>query len=175
MAYMVDIGRGLSTSSGRLSPGTWLAVCFLRRLAHPAHCSLASNGEVLESSVELACAEEAFRFFLVAAQQNKGAREPHFAHPNSPLLTKDEQRLLRALAAAQAGDEVLLDNYLYKLALHPLTRAQLAQAMRVLASALAAQGHDAPLRETRQLKVSPNAFGARDQGQEQFNVPAARP
>lgn len=173
MGYMVDIGHGLDAISGRLSPGTWLAVCFLRRLAHPTHCSLVSNGEILESSVELACAEEAFRSFLVAAQQTGRAREPHFAHPNSQLLSKDERRLLRALAAAQAGDEVLLDNYLYELALDPLTRAQLAQAMWVLAAALAAQGHDFPSRKPRQLKVSLIAFGARDQEQEQFNAPGA--
>jgi hypothetical protein len=140
VAYMVDIGPALDMFSGRPSRCEWLAIGFLRRVAHVAHCSLGSDGGVLEPSMDLADAEEAFCSFLVATQQDVGAREPYFAHPSSPFLTKDERRLLRALAAAQAGDEMLLDNYLYKFALGPSPRAQLAQAMRALAAALTVQG-----------------------------------
>ena len=136
---MVNIGPALGMFSGRLSLCEWLAIGFLRRVAHVAHCGLGSDGGILEPSMDLARAEEAFCSFLVATEQDIGAREPYFAHPSSPLLTKDERRLLRALAAAQAGDEALLDNYLYKFALGPLPRAQLAQAMRSLAAALTVQ------------------------------------
>ena len=173
MGYMTKMDSGLDRSSGRPSSGDWLAIRFLRRVAHPAHCSLPSDGNALNVNADSACAEQAFCSFLVAAQRTEGAREPYFAHPNSPLLTRDERRLLRALAAAQAGDEVLLDNYLYKFALGPLPRAQLAQAMRALAKSLSDPQHGSPSSTPRQLTVPLVAFGARSQGREQSDVPVA--
>ena len=125
--------------------------------------------------MDLACAEEAFCSFLIAAQQNLGAHAPHFAHPSSPFLTKDERRLIRAVAAAQAGDEVLLDNYLYKLALEPSPRAQLAQAMRALAAALTIQQCSVPSSKAQQLMAPLKAVEALGQEPEQFNVPVAGP
>jgi hypothetical protein len=175
MAYMVDIGPALDMFSGRPSLCEWLAIGFLRRVAHAAHCSLGSSVGVPEPSMDLACAEEAFCSFLVAAQQDAGAREPYFAHPSSPLLTRDERRLLRALAAAQAGDEALLDNYLYKLALGSSPRAQLAQAMRALAAALTVQGHRVPSSKAQQVMVPRIAAKARGQGPRQFNAPVPGP
>lgn len=56
-------------------------------------------------------------------------------------LTRDERRMLRALTAAQAEDEMLLDNSLYKIALDGQLRAGLARAVRSLAAILAAHGH----------------------------------
>ncbi len=55
-------------------------------------------------------------------------------------LTKDEHRMLHAVAAIQAGDEALLDNYLYKLALDRTARRHLAEAVRKLAACLAVHG-----------------------------------
>ncbi|MGE4480304.1 hypothetical protein [Acidocella sp.] len=56
-------------------------------------------------------------------------------------VSKDERRLLKALAAAQSEDAWLLDNYLYKLALAPERRRRLAGAVEALAAALAVQGY----------------------------------
>ena len=140
MAPTADVGPRTGLRSGQPSPAGWLAIRFLRQVVHRTQ-SLASTGNALETGVELACAEEAFCSFLAVARRDEDAREPRLAHPGSPLVTKDEWRMLRAFAAAQAGDEVLLDNYIYKLALGALPRAQLATVVRVLARALAAQEH----------------------------------
>lgn len=148
MAYLVEIGPWPSICPGWPSPGEWLAVRFLRRAVHATNC-FTGIVNVGEASAQLARAEEEFCSFLAAARRGEGAREPRLAHPDSPLVTKDERRLLRALAAAQAGDEMLLDNYLYKLALAALPRAQLAQAMRALARALTAQKHRPPGKASR--------------------------
>lgn len=56
-------------------------------------------------------------------------------------ITKTERRLLRAVAAAQAENFWLLDNYLYKVALEPRVRHRLAAAMEALAAALAVHGY----------------------------------
>ncbi len=61
--------------------------------------------------------------------------------PESMVLTKSERRLLHAVAAAQAEDAEMLDNYLYKLALDRTLRAQLAEAVTTLAACLALQGY----------------------------------
>ena len=56
-------------------------------------------------------------------------------------MTKDERRLLNALAAAQVEDAELLDNYLYKLALDRTARAHLAETVTHLAACLAVHGY----------------------------------
>lgn len=129
---MVEVGPWLSMRRGQPNPGEWLAIRLLRRAAHGAPCP-AGTYAPLEADTELALAEERFCSFLAAARQGEGAREPRLAQPGSPLVTKDERRLLRALAAAQTGDEAVLDNHLYKFALAALPRARLAQAMWALA------------------------------------------
>ena len=101
------------------------------------------------ADADLGRAGSAFFSFLMVAQQDAGVREPRLADPDSPSLTKDERRLMRALAAAQAGDEALLDNRLYKLALAPLARVRLAEAVRALAEALAVQQRQRPDMTTR--------------------------
>jgi hypothetical protein len=63
-------------------------------------------------------------------------------NPHGSLdLTKDERRLLRATAAAQAGNLAILDNYLFKLALDRTLRCQLAEAITRLGAILAVRGH----------------------------------
>lgn len=64
--------------------------------------------------------------------------------PESMALTKDERRLLDAVAAAQAEDSELLDNYLYKLALDYKARSLLAEAVTRLSACLAVQGYWLP-------------------------------
>lgn len=157
MTHMADVGPWSRMCSGQPSPGEWLALCSLRRMAHTARVST-GTGDAVETGIGWAQAEELFCSFLVAARQDKGVREPRLAHPGSPLVTKDERRLLRALAAARAGDEVLLDNLIYKFALSALPRVQLAQAMRALVSALAVRDRLLSLREAPQFTASFAAF-----------------
>lgn len=57
--------------------------------------------------------------------------------PGCSGLTKDERRLLNIIAAAQAGDESLADNYLYRLALERRARHCLGTACLRLAAWLA--------------------------------------
>ena len=63
------------------------------------------------------------------------------APPGTLEVTRHERRLLRAAAAAQAEDDGLVDNYLFKLALHPRARPPLARAVTALATTLAISGH----------------------------------
>jgi hypothetical protein len=53
---------------------------------------------------------------------------------------KAQRRLLNAIAAAQAADRELLDNYLYKFALEQKDRARLAEAVEALADRLIENG-----------------------------------
>jgi hypothetical protein len=69
-----------------------------------------------------------------------GPRPMQLGSPGCLGLTKDERRMLHAVAATQAGDEALLDNYLYKLALDRPARRRLAEAVRKLAACLALHG-----------------------------------
>ncbi len=163
MTYMADVGPWLRFYSGQPSPGEWLTLRFLRRLAHMGRFPTVT-GDASETGVGLARAAESFCSFLAAARQGEGMREPRLAHPGSPVVTKDERRLLRALAAARANDEVLLDNYIYKFALSALPRVQLAQAIRALARALAAQEHFLAPSEVPGLMASFAAFEADGRG-----------
>lgn len=64
--------------------------------------------------------------------------------PGVLALTRHERRLLRAAAAAQADDDRLVDNYLFKLAPHAEARPALTRAVSVLATSLALAGHWLP-------------------------------
>ena len=116
----------------------WMAVQCLRHLARPS--GVGSGRAALPFSAELARAKAAFRAFLITGQQAPGVRAPNLGEPGRADHTKDERRLLRALAAAQAGNWPVLDNYLYKFALDRRQRAGLADAVCALAAALAANG-----------------------------------
>jgi hypothetical protein len=63
------------------------------------------------------------------------------ALPGTLAMTRDERRLLQATTAAQAEDDVLVDDYLIKLAPHPRARSLLINAVTALAAALGASGH----------------------------------
>ncbi len=117
-----------------------VAVGALRALDRPG----ASVGLFLPPCAHLAQARLAFQAFRAAAQVRPGARPVRMAPSCAAALTKDECRLLRALAASQAGDAPLMDNYLYKLAMDRLCRACLAEGVCSLAMALKASGFVVP-------------------------------
>ena len=125
--------------SGPYGNCQWIAVQSLRRLARPRGAE-ESGRAALPFSGEKARAETAFQAFLAAVPLVPGVRAPNLGEPGRADQTKDERRLLRALAAAQTGDWPVLDNYLYKFALDRQQRAGLADAVRALAAALAASG-----------------------------------
>ncbi len=79
-----------------------------------------------------------YRHYLDLARLTHGARAPEIAAPGSLQATRDERRLMRAVAAARVGDERLLDNRLYRFALDRSVRRVLAEAVRQWATALAA-------------------------------------
>lgn len=121
----------------------WVAVQSLRRLARP--CSMEEGGHAaLPLSADRVRAETAFQAFLTAVSRAPGVRAPNLGEPGRADPTKDERRLLRALAAAQAGNWPVLDNYLYKFALARQQRVGLADAVCALAAALAASGFVLP-------------------------------
>ena len=122
----------------------WVAAQTLRRLAHQTTCCAEDGRGALPPCDDTVRAKNALQAFLTAASPDRGSRTPHLSRSGRPALTKDECRLLRAIAAAQANDENLLDNYLYRIALNRKQRARLAEAIRALAKALAARGYVLP-------------------------------
>ena len=60
------------------------------------------------------------------------------------INTANDTQAEIAIAAAQAEDAQLLDNYLYKLALNRSIRAPLAEAVKSLAACLAVHGYWLP-------------------------------
>ncbi len=124
------------------SASAHVAVAALRAVAgERGDASLAP----LPPSRHLVQAERAFRAFHLATRAEHWTRAPRMGACGAAALTKDERRLLRALAAAQAGDAVLLDNYLYKLALDRERRACLTEAVAALAEALLGSGFAVPV------------------------------
>lgn len=118
-----------------LSGDETLAIWALRRVTGQGwNCSLSCTARLAHIENELA--EIAGRFRDVLG----GMRPVRLAMSGSHDLTKDERRLLHAIAAAQAEDAQLLDNYLYKLALDRSIRAPLAEAVKSLAACLAVHG-----------------------------------
>jgi hypothetical protein len=59
-------------------------------------------------------------------------------------LSRDERRLLRAVAACQAGQTEMADNLLFRFAPSSMVRPGLTQAVTALAATLAASGHWLP-------------------------------
>lgn len=176
MTRMMDAGSGSDARSGALSFGEWLAVWTLRWIAQEPRARAPDGDDVPHGAyADLVRAEASFRSFLAGARQGGSRRAPHLARPVSPSLTRDERRLLRALAAVQAGDEVLMDNYLYKLALDPASRACLADGVRALAAALAAQGHRLPATMTQQPVPAPALPVARAHGRALHDLAVAWP
>ena len=167
MTRVTESGSGSEAPPATLSFGEWLAVWTLRWIAFEPSASCPDSDDVARGThADLLRAEAALRAFVAAARQgSRGVREPRLARPVDPALTRDERRLLRALAAAQAGDEALLDNFLYKIALDRAARAVLADGVRALATALAAQEHRLPMAGTqRHLVPAPALAVARAHG-----------
>ncbi len=122
-----------------------VAVSTLRAMYAPTDSPGGGTGLLLPPCAYLVQARRAFRAFRLAACSHPGARAVRLAPCCAPALTKDECRLLRALAAAQAGDAPLLDNYLYKFALDRCCRACLAEGVCCLAAALCHAGFAVPV------------------------------
>ncbi len=70
--------------------------------------------------------------------QSSGLR---VAPPGTLAMTCHERCLLRATAAAQAENDVLVDNNIFKLAPHPKARPLLTAAVTALATTLGSSGH----------------------------------
>lgn len=151
MACRADTGSESDAPARLSSSSEWRAVQMLRRVALEGRSTAPTSSDAQPANLvdaDMARAGVAFRSFQAVAQWSEGVREPRLAGLDSQSLTKDERRLMRALAAAQAGDEVILDNRLYKLALAPLPRARLAESVR--AKALAVRRQQRPAMATRQ-------------------------
>ncbi len=115
MIRVIDSGSGPALEA--LSRDDWLAVRTLRRTAQDWRTSVVDEDHALrDGPADLARAEAAFCCYLANAdaRHGEGKREPCLACPDRPALTKNERRLLRALAAARATEEGLMDNYLYQ-------------------------------------------------------------
>ncbi len=118
-----------------------LAIWALRRVMGCARCCFSAAGAdpgKIES--ELATMTAVFRDLFRRRDRDRGF-SVQIGVPESMVLTKDERRLLNAIAAAQAEDHELLDNYLYKLALDHKARSRLSEAVASLAACLAVQGY----------------------------------
>jgi hypothetical protein len=112
-----------------------LAIWALRRVTGRWwNCDLSCAARPAHIEKELAAIADHFRDVF------GGMRPVRLSISASQELTKDERRLLHAIAAAQAEDAQLLDNYLYKLALDLSIRAPLAEAVKSLAACLAVHG-----------------------------------
>lgn len=121
-----------------------VAVQSLRCLLRSRRTEVKDDSTILPFCAGLVRAETAFQAFLEAARQIPGVRAPNLGEPGGLNQTKDERRLLRALAAAQAADWPVLDNYLYMFALDRQQRSGLADAVCALAAALTASGFMLP-------------------------------
>ena len=144
----------------------------LRRLARRDGAE--GGDDALPLSPATARAAAAFGAFLDGAGRAPGARAPVLGAPGSPAPTKDERRLLRALAAAQAGEGAVLDACLCRFALDRRLRAGLAEAVRALAAALAAGGVVLPPRAPPPVPA-PALRVARLRCQTPDNLHVARP
>ncbi|HWA79568.1 MAG TPA: hypothetical protein VG848_04565 [Acetobacteraceae bacterium] len=136
--------------------GERLAIWTLRRIAEGPGPCLLSRGEASSSGPphddlrqadiswgpgqDLRKVAAAVRVAL-DEMGRQGAGRLRLGCPGSLALTRHERGLLRALAAAQSGDEERVDNCLYKIALDRQVRRHLATAVTMLAAALAAAGH----------------------------------
>jgi hypothetical protein len=76
--------------------------------------------------------------------QAQGGAALRMAEWGTLHLTRDERRLLRAVATCQAGQTELADNLLFRFAPRSLVRAGLTQAVAALAATLAAGGYWLP-------------------------------
>jgi hypothetical protein len=162
MSQAVD-GTGCAAAYAALGQGERLAVWTLRRIVHGARsCGLSGDTASRRSDIaaDLARMADCLRDVL-AQQRRSGLRPLRIDPPGSLCLTRDERRLLKAVAAAQADETGVLDNHLYRLALVQPARTRLAEAMTILAAALAVQGHWIPQPAMPVPHIAPHAMQAR--------------
>ncbi len=140
----------------------WAAVWGLRQLAGGFRCS--SWEAPLQGGLtrDLMQAGAAFAGFC---NQPETAGRIELGGAGWLSLTRDERRLLKALAAAQAGQDWRLDLTLFKLAPHPAARRLLAEAISMLGAALALLGHWLPAPSaTEPAALPPAAMAGQSQG-----------
>jgi hypothetical protein len=131
-------------SPSETSYGERLAIWTLRRIAGGSRSCFAPD--VSSGDVPWGQGQD-FREVAVAVQvaqdemRRHGSGRLQLGCSGSLALTQHEQRLLRALAAAQGGDDARVDIYLRKIAPDGQVRQPLAAAVTALAAALAAAGH----------------------------------
>jgi hypothetical protein len=134
-----DVRHESQRVSATLNVDENLAIWALRRVTGRGwNCDLSCTARPAHIEKELADIADRFRCVF------GGMCPMRLAMSGSHELTKDERRLLHAIAAAQAEDAQLLDNYLYKLALNRSIRAPLAEAVKSLAACLAVHGYWLP-------------------------------
>ena len=127
-----------------LAPAERTAVWALRRVVFDAQgCGSPMTSPPWSMAGDLARMAGTFAA-VFAGRDQAGLRPLRVNPPGSLGLTKDERRLLNAVAAAQGDDPALLDNYLFKVVADRGLRARLADAVATLAAVLAVQGHWLP-------------------------------
>lgn len=118
-----------------------LAIWTVRRLGRgPQSCAAAPATLGWGRANDLQAVAEAFR----ALPHPAGGGGLELGCPGALALTRHEQKLLRALAAAQSGDDAVADNFLASIAPGRQVRATLGRAVQTLAAALGLAGHWLP-------------------------------
>jgi hypothetical protein len=122
-----------------LGEGGQLLISALRRIALGHGCSVLTRRDFAIAFP--GDANEVFATFcaFLQALAHAGRRKLRAGRPGAPRATPDETALLALIAAAQAGDEVLVDAHLCWLA-RADARPSVAIMTRALATALAAHG-----------------------------------
>ncbi len=126
---------GLDTSLLAFGGSERFVIESLRRALHgPSPCARHAPDRDMEA------AENVIRAAFLP-QHSSRMRALQLNPHGSFGLTKDERRLLRATAAAQADDLAMLDNYLFRLALDRTLRCQIADAITRFGAVLAVRGY----------------------------------
>ncbi len=158
-----------------LTNGESLAIWALRRFAGGARrCYSAGTGDPPIIERELAGIADVFRDFFQQPDTDR-IRSMQLGVSGSLVMTKDERRLRNMIAAAQAEDAVLLDNYLYRLALDRTARDRLAEAVASLAACLAVYGYWLPRPLGAALVPAAALLVARAHGHDMCDVRVAWP
>jgi hypothetical protein len=158
-----------------LCDGQRLALCVLRRAGGGQRGCALAVGEARGLVGELSDATAALAELLQPPCAPGCIRAVQLEAPGSGTITKDERRLLNVIAAAQAGDDGLADNYLYRLALERGARARLATAAARLGACLAVYGYWLPSPATTMPMPAAALCVARRQGVDVHDMTIAWP
>ena len=164
-----------SITLDELSLAERLAVWAFRCIDHhPRTCQGGHRHRLADFITELQGAIGQFQAFQLQMHQ-QGWSGLRMAEWGAVSLSRDERRLLRAVAAVQAGQTELADNFLFRFAPSRAVRPGLAQAVSALAATLAAFGHWLPP-PMESLPVPAGALSvARMHGAELGNLKVAWP